>query len=59
MRDALTYRFPRTTTEAFGCDASNAYPIERHVPVRRKLAKAVALVASIYSAILAVYMLAH
>lgn len=26
--DPITYRHPRTTTEAFGCDASNACPVQ-------------------------------
>lgn len=57
-RDSLTYRHPRTLIEAFGCDASNAYPIERCVHPRRKLVKLVASVATFYAAVLAVYTLA-
>jgi hypothetical protein len=34
MRDRLTYRYPRTIVEAFGCDAQSAYPI--HGPYRRQ-----------------------
>lgn len=30
-QDQLTYRYARTTLEAFGCDASNACAVERHV----------------------------
>lgn len=28
--DYLAYRYPRTTEEAFGCDARSAYAISRH-----------------------------
>lgn len=28
MRDPLTYKYPRTLVEAFGCDAQSANPIE-------------------------------
>ena len=30
-QDLLTYRHPRTTLEAFGCDASNACAVEHHM----------------------------
>ena len=33
MRDLITYRYPRTTIEAFGCDARSAVAI--HGPYRR------------------------
>lgn len=39
MKDALTYRFPRTTEAAFGCDAKSAVAITRH---RRPLSYIVA-----------------
>lgn len=35
----LTYRYPRTTTAAFGCDARTAVAITRH---KRPLAERVA-----------------
>jgi len=38
-RDALTYRYARTTLDAFGCDARSAVAIERH---RRPLSARVA-----------------
>lgn len=38
-RDSLTYRYARTTLDAFGCDARSAVAIERH---RRPLADRVA-----------------
>ena len=33
MRDPITYRYPRTLIEAFGCDAQSAVAI--HGPYRR------------------------
>lgn len=36
MRDRLTYRFPRTLVEAFGCDAETA--VAMHGPYRKPLA---------------------
>lgn len=33
MRDRLTYRFPRTLVEAFGCDAETAIAV--HGPYRK------------------------
>lgn len=33
MRDPITYRYPRTLIEAFGCDARSAVAI--HGPYRR------------------------
>lgn len=38
-RDTLTYRYARTTLDAFGCDARSAVAIERH---KRPLADRVA-----------------
>lgn len=28
--DPLTYRYPRTLNEAFGCDATSAYAVTHH-----------------------------
>lgn len=39
MKDALTYRFPRTLVQAFGCDAHSAVAITRH---KRPLSERVA-----------------
>lgn len=36
MRDRLTYRYPRTLVEAFGCDAETAIAV--HGPYRKPLA---------------------
>lgn len=33
MRDPITYRYPRTLIEAFGCDAQSAVAV--HGPYRR------------------------
>ena len=33
MRDLITYRYPRTLIEAFGCDAQSAVAV--HGPYRR------------------------
>jgi len=33
MRDLITYRYPRTLIEAFGCDARSAVAV--HGPYRR------------------------
>ena len=30
MKDHLTYRYPRTTIDAFGCDASQARAVWKH-----------------------------
>lgn len=35
MRDLITYRYPRTLIEAFGCDARSAVAV--HGPYRRVL----------------------
>lgn len=29
-QDVLTYRYPRTLGEAFGCDATDAYALHKH-----------------------------
>lgn len=38
-RDTLTYRYARTTLDAFGCDARSAVAIERHKrPLQQRVA---------------------
>lgn len=44
-RDILTYRYPRTTGEAFGCDATSAHAIERtRKPLAARITDAISAV---------------